>query len=229
MELEKEIQENLFSMQEEAYGDFQAKLMPDIQRERIIGVRTPTLREYAKKLVKKETLTKDFLRKLPHTYFEENQLQAFLISQMKDYDRVIEELNRFLPYVDNWATCDQMRPAIFKKNQNNLTEQIENWLHSTETYTIRFGVGMLMAYYLDGHFQPEHLTMVTEISSQEYYVNMMRAWYFATALAKHWEDTVVVLREQLLDVWTHNKTIQKARESFRINSEQKEYLKSLKR
>ncbi|MEE5994608.1 MAG: DNA alkylation repair protein [Oscillospiraceae bacterium] len=222
------IQEKLFSMQDIQYKDFNAKLLPNIDKDSIIGVRTPELRKFAKELAKSEEVSV-FLEDLPHRYFEENQLHVFLISEMKDYDTVIAELRRFLPYVDNWATCDQLSPKVFKKHLNKLMEKIKEWIHSDKTYTIRFGIGMLMRWYLDEHFKPEYLDLVAEIQSEEYYVNMMRAWYFATALAKQYDDTIRIIEENRLDAWTHNKTIQKARESYRISDEQKEHLKTLKR
>ena len=170
-----------------------------------------------------------FLDELPHKFFEENQLHAFIISEIKDYDECILYLNKFLPYVDNWATCDQMSPKVFKKNHSKLLDQIKVWIKSSKTYTIRFGIGMLMQYYLDDDFKLEYLEMVSNIKSDEYYVNMMIAWYFATALAKQYDSTIKIIEGKKLDVWTHNKTIQKAIESYRITFEQKDYLRSLKR
>ena len=171
---------------------------------------------------------KDFIAQLPHKFFEENQLHAFILSYMHDFDIVIREIGRFLPYVDNWATCDQMSPKVFKKNTDKLLEQIKIWIKSNKTYTIRFGVGMLMRYYLDDNFKSEYLDMVSKIKSDEYYVNMMIAWFFATALAKQYEATLPFIEGKKLDKWTHNKTIQKAIESYRISSEQKDYLRTLK-
>ena len=222
------IQETLFSMQDVKYRDFQVKLIPGYTTERMIGVRTPALRSYAKRLLKESDVSA-FLSELPHQYFDENQLHAFLISGMKDYEKVLAELEKFLPYVDNWATCDQLSPKIFKKHISELIDEIQRWMASEHTYTVRFGIGMLMQHYLDANFQPEYLEWVTAVQSEEYYINMMRAWYFATALAKQYETTIPVLEQQKLDIWTHNKTIQKARESYRISEEQKDYLKSLKR
>lgn len=222
------IQAELFAMQEKTYRDFSSSLMPTVQKERIIGVRTPILRNYARK-IKTEPCAKAFLRSLPHKYYEENNLHAFLIEQVPDFDDCIAEINRFLPYVDNWATCDSMRPKCFKKNTAKLLFEIEKWLASTHTYTIRFGIEMLMIYFLDGDFEPCFLEKVCTVKSDEYYVNMMRAWYFATALAKQYDAAVKYITENRLDTWTHNKTIQKAVESYRITLEQKAFLKSVKR
>ncbi len=221
------IREKLFKLQDKKYREFQIKLIPNIDSDTIIGVRTPELRNYAKQLVKSGSYS-TFLDDLPHKYFDENQLHAFIISEIKDYDECITYINEFLPYVDNWATCDQMSPKIFKKYKDKLIDQIEIWLKSKETHTIRFGIGMLMQYYLDEEFKPTYLKRVSSIKSKEYYVNMMIAWYFATALAKQYEATIPYIENNKLDNWTHNKTIQKAIESYRITQEQKEYLKTLK-
>ncbi|MCR4646691.1 MAG: DNA alkylation repair protein [Oscillospiraceae bacterium] len=222
------IQETLFSMHDTQYRDFQAKLIPGYTTDAMIGVRTPELRKYAKALLKEGNIA-GFLSELPHRYFDENQLHAFIISEMKDYGAVLAELERFLPFVDNWATCDQLSPKVFKKHPAELIGEIRRWMASEHTYTIRFGIGMLMQHYLNEHFQPEYLAWTAAVQSEEYYVNMMRAWYFATALAKQYDAAIPLLERQTLDVWTHNKTIQKARESYRITDEQKNYLKSLRR
>ena len=221
------IKEELFKLQDIEYRDFQVKLFPTLDSSSMIGVRTPLLRKYAKRLVK-ENCYLSFINELPHQYFDENQLHAFIISELKDYDECLLYVNKFLPYVDNWATCDQMSPKVFKKNCDKLIKQIEKWIHSKETYTIRFGIGMLMQYYLNDEFKIEYLKMIAAIQSEEYYVNMMKAWFFATALAKQYESTISFIEGKVLDVWTHNKTIQKAIESYRIKEEQKEYLKTLK-
>ncbi len=221
------IRDELFKLQDKKYGEFQTKLIPTASPDIFIGVRTPDLRNLAKRIVK-ENNYKEFLKELPHQYFDENQLHAFIISEIKDYDECLNYINEFLPYVDNWATCDQMSPKIFKKHTDKLIEEIKIWMNSKETYTIRFGIGMLMQYYLDDNFKPEYLQMVSKIKSKEYYVNMMISWYFATALAKQYEKTLPYIENKKLDTWTHNKTIQKAIESYRITLEQKEYLKSLK-
>ena len=222
------IREELFRLQDVGYRDFQAKLMPTADPETMIGVRTPALRAYAKQLVKNGDVSA-FLRDLPHMYFDENQLHAFIIAELKDFDECLAEVNRFLPYVDNWATCDQLSPKVFKKHKPDLLESIKTWIASDETYTVRFGIGMLMEHYLDEAFDPAYPEMVASVRSDEYYINMMIAWYFATALAKQWDATLPYIEGMKLDVWTHNKAIQKSVESRRITPEQKEHLKSLKR
>ncbi len=223
----QEIREKLSSLQELKYRDMQVRIIPSVKPESIIGVRTPELRKMAKELAQSQEIGV-FLENLPHKFFEENQLHAFIVSGMKDYRECLGVLNRFLPYVDNWATCDQMSPRVFKKHRPELMESIRGWLGSAETYTIRFGIGMLMEHYLDEDYDPACPEMVAAVRSEEYYVNMMIAWYFATALAKQYEAVLPFITEHRLDTWTHNKAIQKAIESFRITPEQKEYLKSLK-
>ena len=222
-----EIREGLFARQDIKYRDFQVGLIPGKTVDSMIGVRTPELRKYAKELLKNPEIG-DFLSALPHQYFDEDQLHAFIISGMKDYDKCMEELERFLPYVDNWATCDQMSPKIFKKYRQQLFSRIEEWIKSDRTYTVRFAVGMLMEHFLDEDFDPKYPEMVAKLRSEEYYINMMIAWYFATALAKQYDTVIPYIEKKKLDVWTHNKTIQKAIESYRITPEQKEYLRSLK-
>ena len=223
----EDIRKELFALQDEKYQAFQVKLFPTLNPESIIGVRTPDLRSYAKKLLKQEEIA-EFLSDLPHRYFDENQLHAFIISEMKDYERCIGEVKRFLPYVDNWATCDQMSPKVFRKHLPELLECIGEWIGSDETYTIRFGVGMLLEHFFDDAFDLKYPEMVAGLRSSEYYVNMMIAWYFATALAKQYEAILPFIENRKLDAWTHNKAIQKAVESYRITPEQKEYLKTLK-
>lgn len=219
------MKEELFKLQDKKYQELQYKIIPNV--DNIIGVRTPELRKLAKKLVK-ENNYKSFLEELPHKYFDENQLHAFIISEIKDYNECITYTNKFLPYIDNWATCDQMSPKVFKKNRDNLLKEIKVWIKSKETYTIRFAIGMLMSYFLYEDFDKKYLELVSKIKSNEYYVNMMIAWYFATALAKQYKDTIIYLENNKLDTWVHNKTIQKAIESYRITESQKEYLKTLK-
>lgn len=214
----------LLKMADAAYKEFMAPLVPTVDKSRIIGIRTPKLRAYAKEMPHSE----EFMAVLPHKYFEENNLHAFLIEQIKDFDACITELNRFLPYVDNWATCDSMRPKCFKKKLEKLVIIIEKWLASSHIYTIRFGIQALMLYYLDDQFDERYLVKVAGIKSDEYYVNMMIAWYFATALAKQYDSAVKYLENGNLSKWVHNKTIQKARESYRITAERKQYLKTLK-
>lgn len=224
----EEIRERLFELGDPEYHDFQCKLMPTVSPENVIGVRTPVLRALAKEIYKSGDY-EDFLAELPHRYYDEMNLHGFIISEMKDYNKAVLELDRFLPYVDNWATCDSTNPKkAFSKHLKELEKEACRWLSSSETYTIRFGIGILMGYYLDEAFRPEFLSMVADISSEEYYINMMRAWYFATALAKQYDATVPYIEKHILDEWTHKKSIQKARESYRITPEQKEYLNSLK-
>lgn len=226
-EIKVDIQQELFALQDLSYRDFHAKLMPTVDKARVIGVRTPKLRAFAKEFGKTEE-AKEFLKVLPHQYYEENNLHGLLIEQIKDYPTLIRELNRFLPCIDNWATCDLLTVRVVKKHLDTFTEEVERWLASDHTYTIRFGIGMLMRYYLEEHFSLEYLEKVAKIRSEEYYVNMMRAWYFATALAKQYEAIFPFLEEKRLDAWTHNKTIQKAIESYRITQEQKVYLRTLR-
>ncbi|MCI6888317.1 MAG: DNA alkylation repair protein [Lachnospiraceae bacterium] len=226
-EAELSVRNQLFSMQDLSYRDFHSKLIPDIDPERIIGVRTPQLRKYAKGLAKTPEAA-EYLQILPHRYYDENNLHGFLIEEIRDYGTCITELNRFLPYVDNWATCDLMAPKVLKKHLQELLDQIRIWIASDHTYTIRFGIGMLMRFYLDDAFDREYPELVAGVRSEEYYVRMMAAWYFATALAKQYDAVVPYLEEQRLEPWTHNKTIQKAVESYRITPEQKAYLRTLK-
>ena len=223
----KEIENRLFELQDLKFRAFHAGLMPTVEKETVIGVRTPELRKCAKELVKQEDV-EEFLQALPHRYFEENQLQAIIISEMKDFDRCVGEVCRFLPFVDNWATCDIMSPKAFKKHRPELLSYIRDWIASDETYTVRFGIGMLMTHFLDEDFELQYPEMVAEIRSEEYYVNMMIAWYFATALAKQYDRVLPFIENRRLDPWTHNKTIQKAVESYRITDDQKAYLRNLK-
>ena len=226
-EVIQKVQQDLFTMQDLKYRDFHAKLMPTVDKDSVIGVRLPMLRAYAKKFGKTEE-AKQFLEILPHQYYEENNLHGLLIDQMKDYELCIEELIRFLPYINNWATCDILSVKAVKGHLDSYIKNIYQWLESDYTYTIRFGINMLMRYYLEEEFKIEYPEKVAAIRSEEYYVNMVRAWYFATALAKKYDQVLPFLEEQKMDVWTHNKTIQKAIESYRITLEQKEYLRTLK-
>lgn len=222
-----EIETKLFSLKDEKYREFQIKLFPTIAPENVIGVRTPMLRALAKELIKNNCYG-EFLGVLPHKFFDENQLHAFIISEIKDFNTCINEVCRFLPFVDNWATCDQLSPKIFKKHKSELLPFIEEWIKSDKTYTVRFGIGMLMQHYLDCDFEPYYPDLVSNIKSDEYYINMMIAWYFATALAKQYDTAITYIENKRLDIWTHNKTIQKAIESFRVTDEHKEYLRKLK-
>lgn len=226
-ESEKYVREKLFSMQDLKYKEFHSKLMPTVDRDLVIGVRTPELRKFAKEFSKTEPAG-EFLEILPHQYYEENNLHAFMISSMKDFDKAVEKLNDFLPYVDNWATCDMMRPVAFKKHRTELLAEIEKWLKSDMPYTVRFAIEMLMVHFLEEDFDVSYPHKVADIRSDEYYVRMMVAWYFATALAFQYEKILPFIENKTLDPWTHNKAIQKAIESYRITNEQKDYLKTLK-
>lgn len=222
----EEITSRLFEMQDLKYRDFQAKLMPTVDKDMIIGVRTPLLRQFAKELKKEGT--EDFLDSLPHAYYEENNLHGFIVSEIKDYGEAVRRMDEFLPFVDNWATCDSTSPKVFKKHKTELLAEIDRWLASDRVYTIRFGIEMLMSFYLDGDFKPEYLDKVAAVSHEDYYVKMMAAWFFATALAKQYDATLPYIEKRVLEPWTHNKSIQKAVESYRITDEQKAYLRTLK-
>lgn len=226
-DIEKSVQAQLFRRQDLNYRDFQCKLMPTVDPRTVIGVRTPELRKFAKAFARTPEAA-EFLKILPHKYYEENNLHGFLIETIKDYDQAVAALDAFLPYVDNWATCDLMRPKVFSKHLTELREQVRTWMASDQTYTVRFGIEMLMTFFLDEKFQPEYLEWVAGVRSGEYYVNMMVAWYFATALAKQYDAALPYLTERRLEPWTHNKAIQKAIESYRIADEKKAYLRSLK-
>lgn len=223
----EEIRNGLFALQDLKYRDFHSKLMPDFDKERVIGVRSPQLKKLAKSFSKRDDID-EFLSDLPHRYYEENNVHGVIVCDFRDYGTTVEYLDKFLPYVDNWATCDLLKPRAFQKNRAELINDIDRWLASDRTYTKRFAMGMLMTHFLDGDFKEEYLEKVYTVRSDEYYINMMKAWFFATALAKQWDSTVKVLENRLLDTWSHNKTIQKAIESYRITDEQKAYLRTLK-
>lgn len=221
------IKKKLFRLQDVCYGDFHSKLMPNIAREKIIGIRVPVLRRFVKDLSEAEK--EDFLQQLPHNYYEENNLHGLIIMESKDYGRCIGELERFLPYIDNWATCDMLRPKILSKHLPELLEKIYQWLASEDTYIVRLAIGFLMSFYLDDvAYQREYLAKVAEVSSKEYYVRMMVAWYFATALAKQYQDALPYMQKGRMEEWTRRKAIQKALESRRVSPEHKEYLRSLR-
>ena len=226
-EMIRDVRKRLFEMQDTGYRDFHARLIPTVEKEKIIGIRTPILRKFAKEFGKTEE-SELFLKVLPHQYYEENNLHGLLIEQIRDYDKCLEELERFLPFIDNWATCDLLALHMMKKHRDIFIREVFRWIESDHPYTIRFGISMLMRHYLDEEFKTEYPEKVAAIRSEEYYVNMMRAWYFATALAKQWEATIPYLEERRLPEWVHRKTIQKAVESYRITPEQKVYLKSLR-
>ena len=230
-EIIKKVQKDLFEMQDLKYRDFQSKLMPTVDKAKVIGVRIPQLRKYASnflKLLSREEI-EEFMQTLPHQYYEEDNLHAFIIEKIKDYEECINALNAFLLYVDNWATCDMMNPKVLKKEPERLLEQVKVWLKAKETYAVRFAMGCLMNYYLEENFTIECANLVAEVQTDEYYIRMMQAWYFATALAKQYDAVLPYLLEHKLSMWVHNKTIEKAVESYRITTEQKEYLKTLKR
>ncbi len=222
-----EIRQRLFALRDEPYAAFQAGLIPNIPPKKFIGVRTPALRALAKALYR-EHAAADFLETLPHAYFDENQLHAFLLSAERDFAACLAGVERFLPFVDNWATCDQLSPAVFKKRAEDLLPAIRRWLGSGETYTVRFGVGMLMQHFLDARFSPAYPEMVAAADMSEYYVHMMVAWYFATALAKQYDAVLPYIAQRRLPSKTHNMAIRKALESYRVPPERKAYLKTLK-
>ena len=224
-----EVQQNLFGMRDAAYAAFIAKLTPGFPPSHFIGVRVPLLRTIARSFAKEEAASQRFLSHLPHSYYEEDMLHGMLISLVKDYDRCLDLTDRFLPYVDNWAVCDTLSPKVFAKNKAQLLENILRWSSSSHTYTCRFGLRMLMTHFLDDSFSADFLEIPAAIRSEEYYVKMMVAWFFATALAKQWEATLPYLENRQLDPWTHRKTIQKAIESYRIPPERKDYLRTLRK
>ena len=222
------ITDRLFELQDLKYRDFNSKLIPTVESDRVIGVRTPDIRALAKELYG-SVEAEEFLKKLPHFYYEENNLHAFLLEKVKDYSKLIKRLDEFLPYVDNWATCDSMKPPVFKKNKDKLIVDIMRWLKSGDTYTVRYALNMLMTHFLDGEdFKEEYLSLAAGVKSDEYYINMMIAWYFATALAKQYDAALPYIKNRRLSVWVHNQTIKKAVESRRITDSQKAYLKTLK-
>ena len=213
-----DLQQQLFALQDKTYREFHSKLMPDTDKETVIGIRIPVLRKFAR----------EFLQQLPHQYYEENNLHMMLIIAEKDYEKCLAEVERFVPYIDNWATCDMPAPKCFAKHKQELLPKVEEWIASEETYTIRYGIDLLMALYLDEDFRPEYLELAASVTSEEYYVKMVIAWYFATALAKQWDSTIPYIEQRRLSDWVHRKTIQKAVESYRITKEQKDYLRTLK-
>lgn len=222
-----EIRNKLLSLGDDSYRDFHSKLIPTVDKSRIIGVRTPVLREFSKELYKQGEY-KDFLKALPHEYYDEDNLHAFLIEKEKDFTKCIALIDELLPYIDNWATCDMLSPKCFKKEKAKLYEKALQWIKSDKTYVVRYGIGCLMKYFLDEDFNENHLKIVSEIESDEYYINMMIAWYFATALAKQYESTIAYIVDRRLPIWIHNKAIQKAVESKRINNDTKAYLRTLR-
>lgn len=222
-----ELQTTLFGLQDLKYRDFHSRLMPGIDKDTIIGIRTPVLRKFAKEFAG-TTEAETFLQELPHQYYEENNLHMMLLAGIKEYEKCVCEVERFLPYINNWATCDSPAPKCFAKHKEELLPKIRTWMVSDHTYTIRYGIEMLMNLYLEEDFKPEYPKLAAAVQSEEYYVNMMIAWYFATALAKQWDAVIPYLEQRKLSPWVHRKTIQKAVESYRITDEQKIYLKSLR-
>lgn len=218
------IQKTLRQMADHKTAAFTSRIIPNVDPKTILGIKTPELRALAKEL----RANQKFLSDLPHKYFEENQLHGFVVSGIKDFDLCVAELERFLPFIDNWATCDQTSPVCFKKNRAALLPLIKKWIKSKRVYTVRFAIGMLMRHFLDEDFAPEYLEMVAAVKSDEYYIKMEVAWYFAEALAKQWDAALPYIKAKRLEAWTHNKAIQKARESFKISDERKELLKGLK-
>ena len=222
------IQEKLFEYQDLGYREFNSKLIPNIDKETMIGVRIPDIRKIEKSLSTEEK--EKFLLKLPHKYFEENMLHGIIISNMKDYNKVITNLEKFLPYVDNWAVCDSISPKIFKKNREKVITNVLSWIKSNHTYVSRFGIGMIMQLYLENeYFKKSYLDIIAEIKTEDYYINMMRAWTFQVALVKQWKEAILYIEKGLLDEFTHNKTISKSCDSYKIEKEKKEYLKTLRR
>lgn len=222
-----DIKDNLFALADDKYKTFQSSLIPNVEKERIIGVRTPDVRKLAKDLIKSNAHDK-FISELPHFYHEENILHAFIIMHIKEFDDCIEKVNSFLPYIDNWATCDSLRPKVFCSNRAALLGEIKCWLCSDHEYTVRYAIEMLMLHFLDCDFSTDFLEWVSHVSTEKYYVHMMVSWYFATALAKQWEHTLPYIIHKKLDSATHNKAIQKAVESRLIANERKQLLKKLK-
>ena len=223
-----DISTHLLSLRDDKYGNFHASLIPNVLRERIIGIRMPVLRAFAKELSKDESAVAQFIATLPHHYLDEYTLHALLVAEIRDFPTAMAECERLMPYIDNWAVCDVFSPKAFSKDRNTLYGKCLEWLQSDHTYTVRFGIVTLMRHFLDKDFRHDVLDRVSAIRSDEYYINMMIAWFFATALAKQYDAAITVLLEKRLSPWTHNKTIQKAVESYRIPDETKAYLKTLK-
>lgn len=221
------LREKLFELRDLKYRDFHSRLIPSVSKEQVMGIRTPVLRKFAKEYAKTEEAA-EFIKILPHGYYEENNLHMLIISGIRDYEVCIAEIERFLPFIDNWATCDMPVPRCFYENKEDVLERAKGWIKSDEAFTVRYGIGVLMSMFLDEDFDSVYPKLVASVRSEQYYVNMMIAWYFATALAKRWEEVIPFIEKRQLDKWTHNKAIQKAVESYRITSEQKAYLKSLK-
>lgn len=225
--LTDEIRNELFCLKDDGFRDFHSRLIPTVAKDTIIGIRTPDLRNYAKELFKAGDVS-CFTNDLPHKYYDENQLHVYLINEIKDFDKCINEVERFLPYIDNWAACDQLRPKVFVKNKVYLLPYINKWLASDKVYTVRFAIELLMIHFLDEAFDIKYVEQVASVHSDEYYIDMMIAWYFATALAKQYDAVIPFIENRRLTPQVHKKAIQKAVESYRITSEQKKYLRSLR-
>jgi 3-methyladenine DNA glycosylase AlkD len=223
----KKVIEALFLNQDLKYRDFHSSLVPNVDKDRFIGVRTPILRSIAKDMIKDGSY-KEFINDLPHYYYEENTLHSCILSLYKDLDELLIELDKFLPYIDNWATCDLLRPKAFEKDHDRILDKVKEWIHTKDVYSIRFGIVTLLSFYLDDYFSDEINDMVLNINSSEYYINMAIAWYFSYALIKQYDRSINIFKEKKLDKWVHNKSIQKACDSYRISDDRKNYLRSLK-
>lgn len=222
-----EIQSRLFEMRDEKYRAFNVPLIPNVAPEKMIGIRTPILRKFAKEIFGTKS-AEEFLKTLPHEFHEENNLHSFLIERIKNFEECGAAVEKFLPYIDNWATCDTLSPEIFKSHKKQLLPRIKKWISSSEVYTVRFGIGMLLRHFLDEDFDEKYLAAVAKIRSEKYYIQMMQAWFFATALTKQYDAARIFIEQKKLQPWTHNKAIQKAIESRAIPAERKEYLRTLK-
>lgn len=222
-----ELQRQLFALQDKEYREFHAKLIPNVDKKVVIGVRVPAIRNIAREIFATAEAEK-FLENLPHRYFDENQLHALLLNQIDEYKECLDRVKRFLPYVDNWATCDVLRPKVFAKYHEKLIKEIPVWLRSDKTYTVRFGIEMLLVHFLEDDFQKKYLDRVVNVKNEDYYVRMMQAWFFAEAAVKQYETTLPYFEKCKLTEWTHNKAIQKVQESYRISQEHKNYMKSFK-
>ncbi len=222
-----QVYEMLLKVKDDNYKEFQSKLVPNISKESILGVRTPEMREIAKEVFN-SSFKDEFLNDIPHKYYEENIIHMFVVSLIKDFDECINELDKFLKYVDCWPVSDQASPKCFKKNHDKLLPVVKRWISSSHIYTSRFGMRTLMNEYLDKDFKEEYLELVSNVKGDDYYLKMMQAWYFATALAKQYDSTIKYIENHKLDDWVHKKSIQKAIESFRVSDEHKEYLKTLR-
>ena len=222
------IREELFKLQDLKYRDFSSKLIPNVDVETMIGVRSPEMKKLAKRIYKADSW-KDFLEELPHKYYDEYILHVHIINLMKDYEEAMYYIEELLPYMDNWAVCDSLGPKVLKKHPEEVYEKILKWIKDEKTYTIRFGIVTLMSNYLDDYYRPEHLDLISDIKSEEYYINMAIAWYFSYALIKQYDDALKIIKSGKMEKFVHNKSIQKAVESRRVDKETKEYLKTLRK